>query len=447
MHPATRHKKLLENKKVERWYSNVKARSQVTSDTYLRNFGLWLEYLDKDPESIVSFARDQFDDFKGAVSDQIRLMESKGTMGSSISTSIKALISYLKFNNVIVRLGINIRNENRNLKAEREIIPSKEELSRILRTATMRERVGISLMAFSGLRPEVLGNIDGTEGLAIGDIVDLSIAKGKVEFASIPAQIIVKPELSKTRTKYFTFIGPEGSEYLKEYLETRIANGERLTKESPVILPIEKQSLEKKNRFLMTTLLLRRIKATITKAGFNWRPYIFRIYFGTNLDTAESKGFITHPWRQFIMGHKGDIEETYTKREGMIDEGRNQYAKCLELVEAGKKAMSENDKLSIEKSLTGTVLKKVFGFSDSEIADMLELSDEELQKRIQEKIGPTQDKQKIQEKAHTDAKEIGKRKNGSRQIMIPSSYIDQYFSEGFEYVAGVNENKVIMRLP
>ena len=183
-------------------------------------------------------------------------MESKGTMGSSISTSIKALISYLKFNNVIVRLGINIRNENRNLRAEREIIPSKEELSRILRTATMRERVGISLMAYSGLRPEVLGNIDGTEGLAIGDIVDLSIAKGKVEFASIPAQIIVKPELSKTRTKYFTFIGPEGSEYLKEYLETRIANGERLTKESPVILPIEKQSLEKKNRFLMTTLLL-----------------------------------------------------------------------------------------------------------------------------------------------------------------------------------------------
>lgn len=184
----------------------------------------------------------------------------------------------------------------------------------------------------------------------------------------------------------------------------------------------------------MTTLLLRRIKATITKAGFDWRPYILRIYFGTNLDMAESKGFITHPWRQFIMGHKGDIEESYTRREGMIDEGRNQYAKCLELIETEKKALSEDDKQSIEKSLTGTVLKKVFGFNDSEIADMLELSDEELQK-------------KIQEKAHTDAKEIGKRKNGSRQVMIPLNYVDDYFMEGFEYVAAVNGDKAIMRLP
>ncbi len=446
MNPVTRHKKLLENKKVERWYSNVRARSQVTSDTYLRNFGLWLEYLRKDPESIVTFARDHFEDFKGAVSDQIRLMESKGTMGSSISTSIKALISFLKFNNVIVRLGINIKNENRNLNAEKEIVPSKDELSRILRTATMRERVSISLMSYSGLRPEVLGNIDGTEGLTVGDIIDLNVSNGKVEFAHIPAQINVKPELSKIRTRYFSFIGPEGSEYLKEYLETRIANGEHLSKGSPIILPIEKQSLEKKNRVLMTTLLLRRIKGTITKAGFDWRPYIFRIYFGTNLDTAESKGSITHPWRQFIMGHRGDIEETYVKREGMIDEGRNQYARCLELIETQKKAMSEQDKQSIEKSLTGAVLKKVFAFSDNEIADMLELDDESLQKKIQEKIGPTQDKAKIQEKAHTDAKEIAKRKNGSRQVMIPNSFIDEYFSEGFEYVASVND-RAIMRLP
>ncbi len=341
MNPATRHRKLLENKKVERWYSNVKARSQVTSDTYLRNFGLWLEYLNQDPESVIALARDNFEEFKGSVSDQIRRLENNGVMGASISTSIKALISYLKFYNVVVRLGINIKNENRNLNAERERIPTKEELSRILRIATLRERVAISLMAFSGFRPEVLGNIDGSEGLTIGDISNLSIEHGKVEFNVVPAQINVKPELSKIRTRYFSFLGPEGCEYLKEYLETRIGTGERITKDSPVILPVEKQSLEKKNRFLMTTLSLRRIKATIVKAGFNWRPYIFRVYFGTNLDTAESKGMITHPWRQFVMGHKGDIEETYTKREGIIDEGREQYSKCLKFLETEEKGISE----------------------------------------------------------------------------------------------------------
>ncbi|MHB1900643.1 MAG: hypothetical protein ACYCSO_01010 [Cuniculiplasma sp.] len=41
----TRYKKLLENKKVEGWYENLKAKSQVISDVLFRNFGIWLEYL------------------------------------------------------------------------------------------------------------------------------------------------------------------------------------------------------------------------------------------------------------------------------------------------------------------------------------------------------------------------------------------------------------------
>lgn len=40
------------------------------------------------------------------------------------------------------------------------------------------------------------------------------------------------------------------------------------------------------------------------------------------------------------MGHKGDIEETYTKREGKIDEGREQYAKCLPYIETQAKGMT-----------------------------------------------------------------------------------------------------------
>lgn len=445
MNPITRHRKLLENKKVARWYENLKARSQVTSDTYLRNFGLWLEYLNHDPESIIIFAKDHFEDFKGSVSDNIRELEKKGTMGASISTSLKALLSYLKYNNVSVTLGINIKNENRNLKAEKEVIPNSEDLSKILRMATLRERVSISLMSFSGLRPEVLGNIDGTDGLNIGDIPDLKIEKGEITFENMPVQINVRPDLSKIRVGYFTFLGNEGAEYLKEYLRHRLVSGEKLRKDTPIILPVEKQSLDKKNRFLMTTLLLRRIKATIIKAGYEWRPYIFRIYFGTNLDTAEAKGLISHPWRQFIMGHKGDIEETYTKREGKIDEGREQYSKCLPYIETQVRGMREEDKQSLEKTLTATVLQKIFGYTPEESEKLMQLSDEELQKELQKKLGNAQDPESIRRKAMQDAKEIGKRKN--RQVMIPISFVDEYFSMGFEFVSAIGQDKAIMRLP
>lgn len=430
MNPLTRHKKLLENKKVERWYSNVKARSQVTSDTYLRNFGLWLEYLNLDPESVVSMAKDNFEEFKGIVSDQIRGLEAKGTMGSSISTSVKALISYLKFYNVNVRLGINIKNENRNLNAEKERIPAKEELAKILRVATLRERVSISLMAFSGLRPEVLGNIDGTDGLTLGDMADLSIDHGKIELKTVPLQINVRPELSKIRTRYYTFMGPEGSEYLKEYLETRIESGEKLTVDSPVILPVEKQSLEKKNRFLMTTLLLRRIKATIVKSGFDWRPYIFRVYFGTNLDMAESKGKITHPWRQFVMGHKGDIEETYTKREGITDEGREQYANCLKFLETEEKGITEkqhNEEINAVK----TMMLKLAGYTDDEInnQNMMDMDISDLVKKFDEKRSKSMN-------------------NGNSQKVISVREVKDYIAQGWEYVNTLPGNKeVIIKLP
>ena len=50
------------------------------------------------------------------------------------------------------------------------------------------------------------------------------------------------------------------------------------------------------------------------------RPYVLRSYFDTQLLFAESKGNITHTYRQFFMGHKGDIEARYTTNKGKIPE-------------------------------------------------------------------------------------------------------------------------------
>ena len=435
MNPLTRHRKLLENKKVERWYSNLKARSQVTSDIYIRNFGLWLEYLNKDPESIINFAKNNFEEFKGSISDKIRDLESKGTMGASISTSIKPLISYLKFNNIVVKLGINIKNENRNLNAEKERKPEKEELSKILRMATMRERVSISLMAFSGLRPEVLGNIDGSDGLRIEDIKDLEIEGNEILFKTVPARIVVRPELSKIRVQYYTFLGPEGVEYLTEYLQTRISQGENLNYESPVIMPIEKQSMDKKNEFLMTTLLLRRIKANIVKAGFDWRPYIFRVYFGTNLDTAESKGLISHPWRQFIMGHKGDIEETYTKREGIAEEGRNQYNNCLKFIETRDNGIKEEDYQKLLRESAIQTLMAAFGISltEDQRNELMSLETSDYEKRLSEIFKDMR------------AQILN---NGNKHKTIPEKELESYLNKGWELIQIYPKgDKAVIKLP
>ena len=53
---------------------------------------------------------------------------------------------------------------------------------------------------------------------------------------------------------------------------------------------------------------------------FEWRPYILRAYFDTQLLIAESKGKIAHDFRVFFMGHKGSMEARYTTNKGMLPE-------------------------------------------------------------------------------------------------------------------------------
>ena len=112
------------------------------------------------------------------------------------------------FNDMDYRIKINIPNEGINETTMDESVPTKEELSKIMRKATTRGRVSISLMAFSGLRPESLGSYEGDDGLTIGDIEDFNV--GSHSFSVIPAKVNVRNNLSKARFRYFTFLGAEG---------------------------------------------------------------------------------------------------------------------------------------------------------------------------------------------------------------------------------------------
>ena len=80
-------------------------------------------------------------------------MEREGKAGSYIVKFKHAMRNWLNFN------GIYISGEYENPTLKDERVPSKDELSRIIRKATSRGRVAIAIMAYSGLRPESLGNM------------------------------------------------------------------------------------------------------------------------------------------------------------------------------------------------------------------------------------------------------------------------------------------------
>jgi hypothetical protein len=74
-------------------------------------------------------------------------------------------------------------------------------------------------MSFTGLRPQVLGDEKGVDGLEIRDLPEVEIRDKEIVFNKIPTMVVVRASLSKAGHKYFSFMGEEGCEYLKSYVE------------------------------------------------------------------------------------------------------------------------------------------------------------------------------------------------------------------------------------
>lgn len=377
---------LLKDEDVRRWYDNLAAKSIITATVYLRTLGYYCELNRTDPKALLKIAKTKA--FRDGFMDFVRGLEREGKAGSYIARFKKVLRSWFSFNGLDVRLKVNISREYETPTIADEKVPSKAELDKVIRMATPRARVAIALMAFSGLRPQSLGNYDGTDGIRLGDFVEAEISDEGVKFDKVPAMLVVRKGLSKIRRQYFTFVPEQTITYIKEYLERRIDSGEKLGKDTP-LLGFDARGV-KKNRFLRTTLVTRDIREAILRAGFRWRPYVLRAYFDTNMIIAESKGKISHPYLQFMMGHKGDIEARYSTNKGrlppdMIEDMRKSYKECepflttvvaeVEQTDVVKQAKLEALK-SIAKSLLGIDLLEVKVAKERELGKELSIDEE-----------------------------------------------------------------------
>jgi hypothetical protein len=204
--------------------------------------------------------------------------------------------------------------------------------------------------------------------------------------------------------------------------------GEKLTPESP-LLQFDVRGT-RKNDFMRTLLVTRDIRDAIQEAGLKMRPYVLRAYFSTALDIAESKGLISHPWRQFIMGHKGDMEARYSTNKrlppDMIEEMRGSYRKCLKYLETRISEVSEdNAKLFLQQQLLSAV-----GYKQEEIdkIDLTNVSNEDFQQLLRDKVAG----------AMSD--------NGAKQKVISVSDVEKYIREGYDFEGVLPNGKAVMRL-
>ncbi len=124
--------------------------------------------------------------------DYVNHLHSLNRSPGYIANYVKAVKSWLQFNDINLVRRINVGNTSSTPSIEDERVPDKDELKQILGYAKPRGKASISLIAFSGLRPQVLGDYTGADGLRISDLPELTIEGNKVGFEKIPTMVVVR---------------------------------------------------------------------------------------------------------------------------------------------------------------------------------------------------------------------------------------------------------------
>lgn len=338
---TSRKDRLLVHPEIRRWHANLARGSVLTADVRIRRLDAFCEMHDMSPMQLADLGMKDLRSATNLLEDHITWMEDKHYSPGYIEDYVKAVKSWLSHFDVQIRRKLKIRNPDFAPTLQNERVPDAVEMSELFSRASLRSSAMISLMAKSGIRPEVLGNHDGTDGLRMRDLPDVVIHQGVAKCIRTPNQIVVRRPLSKTRHQYFTFLTTSGTDKLLAYLNDRLAAGEPLHGDSAVIAPDHKYKTNRSSNcdkpFLPTTQISREIRRTF-RPRFSWRPYILRAYFDTELLVAESKGRMAHDFRVFFMGHKGSMEAKYTTNKGvlpevLLDEMRDAFARSEELLD------------------------------------------------------------------------------------------------------------------
>ena len=232
--------------------------------------------------------------------DVVTELEKEKLSGKYIGNYVKALKNWLEYNDVHVTQKVKVSDEL--VKVADEIPPDQDELKKILMMGDSRARAVCGIVAFTGVRLEVLGNFLGDDGLKIKDLPEMTVRGKKVEYSQVPTSISVRKSISKSKKPYFTFLCEEGCEYLKQYLEWRLQRGEKLVSDSPLITPYQ---MTLAGQHIRTANIGDMMRKAIRAAGFQWRPYVLRRYYDTRMMLAESdrEAGMIRDYRVFFMRH------------------------------------------------------------------------------------------------------------------------------------------------
>ncbi len=355
----------LRNPDVKRWYDNLSRASINTAEVRLRRCNLTFRQHNMSMMEAIQLAQKSNKDACDFIQDHISWMESEGKAPQYIKTTVTALKSWYAHFDIELKRKFLISNAESTPTLENERVPEEEELTELFNRATLRQGAIMALMAKAGLRPVSIASVKADDGLKVQDFPDLAVIKGVATFLRYPPMIKVRRTLSKTGKPFFTFITDVGAKKILAYLNDRILNGDSLGPDDAIIAPLSKythyRGKNQGKKFVCTTIVRRDVRVAM-RPRFDWRPYLLRHYWRTQMIIAESRGCVSHSFAEFWFGHTdSDMSSRYSTSKGilpkaLIDEMRDSFKRCEEFLDLEK---TENNPLAKEKEQVKDNIEKL----------------------------------------------------------------------------------------
>jgi len=281
---------------LDEYVSRKSIRSEKTAATYLGALRLWGRSLKAEPEVLVQKIKAGEMEPYDVLNNFISFLVKSGKSPKTTWTYYGALKDFLISEDVpldAMKLKSKIT-----LPARYEIstdrAPTHDEVKKIMLHSALQGKVVISMLASSGMR--------------IGELASLRI--GDIEFGN-PTKIRVKARATKTKKARIVFISNEATEYLKEYLGTRIGR-----KEENIFINSRKEGHEPVGKDALYQAIMRKVdkaglkeKMDFESARYAIHPHSLRKYFFTNALASGIDRGIVEGW----MGHKFGLDGAYLR--------------------------------------------------------------------------------------------------------------------------------------
>ena len=220
---------------------------------------------------------------------------------------------------------INIRNyKDKAVTQKRDLIPTLEELKKMIDVMNLEEAFRILFIAQTGMR------VSDAISLKIGDI------KRELELGNVPLAIQFLPKKDRELIgERIAFLGNDGVEMLKQYLIWREKKGEKLTEDSPLFASRTKKKRKEEIQGICDRNFDETIHEAAKRAGIGndngkygrIRTHCLRKFFITQMTNHGMEDKIVN----FLTSHKlSEVDCVYWNRR--VDTLRRIYAERQQYV-------------------------------------------------------------------------------------------------------------------